>query len=154
MISQGGLGPVVLLGGVTVVLLLLEHLVAVLALEGVVVLVPLLVSLAVGDGVEDDSAPVCHPPHNFRQKNSSTAIYIFYCQHTVHIVVHLSIVCVCTVYLTLQLTSQPASQSWAVWLSLYNSAVLSQQVQSTILGEKVKFRGNEDSISNISGLYR
>ena len=56
MISQGGLGPVVLLGGVTVVLLLLEHLVAVLALEGVVVLVPLLVSLAVGDGVENDSA--------------------------------------------------------------------------------------------------
>ena len=38
------------------ILLVLEHLVAVLALEGVVVLVPLLVSLAVGDGVEDDSA--------------------------------------------------------------------------------------------------
>ena len=56
MISQGGLGPVVLLGGVTVVLLLLEHLAAVLALEGVVVLVPLLVSLPVGDGVENDSA--------------------------------------------------------------------------------------------------
>ena len=41
---------------VSQVLLVLEHLVAVLALEGVVVLVPLLVSLPVGDGVEDDSA--------------------------------------------------------------------------------------------------
>ena len=65
LVSLGGLGPVVLLGvrplvvGLVVVaqvLLVLEHLVAVLALEGVVVLVPLLVSLAVGDGVEDDSA--------------------------------------------------------------------------------------------------
>ena len=37
------------------VLLVLEHLAAVLALEGVVVLVPLLVSLTVGDGVKDDS---------------------------------------------------------------------------------------------------
>ena len=65
LVSLGGLGPVVLLGvrplvvGLVVVaqvLLVLEHLVAVLALEGVVVLVPLLVSLAVGDGVKYYSA--------------------------------------------------------------------------------------------------
>ena len=63
VISQGGLGPVFLLWGVTEVFLVLEHLVAVLAIEGVVVLVPLLVSLAVGDGFEDDSAK------GTRQKN-------------------------------------------------------------------------------------
>ena len=65
MVNLGGLGLVVLLGvrplvvGLVVVaevLLVLEHLAAVLALEGVVVLVPLLVSLPVGDGVENDSA--------------------------------------------------------------------------------------------------
>ena len=60
MVSLDGLGPVVLLGVrplvVAEVLLVLEHLAAVLALEGVVVLVPLLVSLPVGDGVENDSA--------------------------------------------------------------------------------------------------
>ena len=53
----------------------------------------------------------------------------------------------------LQLTSQPASQSRAVWLSL--CTVQSQQVQSTILGEKGKFRCNEGSIIGIiSVLYK
>ena len=65
MVNLGGLGLVVLLGvrplvvGLVVVaevLLVLEHLAAVLALEGVLVLVPLLGSLPVGDGVEDDNS--------------------------------------------------------------------------------------------------
>ena len=60
MVNLGGLGLVVLLGVrplvVAEVLLVLEHLAAVLALEGVLVLVPLLGSLPVGDGVEDDNS--------------------------------------------------------------------------------------------------